>query len=347
MRLARRIGRSDIVLLLAVLGVALSVGVAALSARGSTVDSRARAIEAQLRCPTCQGLSIADSPATSASQMRSIVQDQLSRGASDDEVRAFFVARYGRWILLDPPASGPDLALWLAPAAIVAGGALLVVRRARARAPAGAGRLWSAPPALPIPRLGTLVISIAMVLALAVPIAAAVAPRLAGQEISGGNAPQAAPSIEDLEAVVRTQPRDVQAQVALGDALLAANRASEAALHYEAALDTDPNNITALLGVGTILLAADRPDGAVSAFDRILARSPEQPDALLYRAIARLRLAGSPTDGVREDVARFLQVASPDDPRRTMAAALVTASQDSQEPSPPGSLTPPNDSNAP
>jgi cytochrome c-type biogenesis protein CcmH len=319
----RGIARSDAILLVAAATVALSVALAVVSPRGGNLDDRARAIEAQLRCPTCQGLSIADSPATSAAQMRSVIREQLAAGSSDDDIRAFFVARYGRWILLDPPASGPDLALWLAPAAILVAGALLVVRHARSRDETGSARRWSALAPLPTPRFSTLALGTAMALALAVPIVAAVGPRLAGREVSGGEVSQAAPSIEDLEAFVGAEPADVGALVALGDALLAANRTAEAADRYKAALDLDPNNLGALLGVGTILLAADRPDAAGPVFDRILALSPDQPDALLYRAVARRRLNGRITDEVRRDVERFLLVTSASDPRRVMASGLL------------------------
>lgn len=330
-----RLARNDGVLLLATAVVVASVLVAALATPSGSLEDRARGIEAQLRCPTCQGLSIADSPAASAAQMRSLVREQLAAGASDDEVRAFFTARYGRWILLDPPPSGPDLALWLVPAAILAIGAALVIRRARERRVLPATRRWGAGPAPPIPRLGTLAIAAAMVLALAVPIAAAVGPRLAGREVSGGAIPLAAPSIEELEAFVRAQPDDVEALVALGDALLAANRVGDAAARYMAALELDPDNIVALLGIGSILLGTDRPDAAGPVFDRVLALDPDQPDALLYRAVARLRLEGSSTDAVRRDVERFLEVAAPGDPRRSMASGLLAASA-----APTGSPTP-------
>jgi cytochrome c-type biogenesis protein CcmH/NrfF len=331
--LTRRVGGTDAALLLATAVVAVSVALAALASPNADLDSRARAIEAQLRCPTCQGLSIADSPATSATQMRALVREQLAGGASDDEVRAFFVARYGRWILLDPPLGGPDLALWLAPVVIVAAGVTLVVRRARSRERTQPLRRWAALPVGPGSRLSTVLIGGAMALALAVPIAAAVGPRLIGAEISGGAVPRTAPSIEDLEAFVRAEPRDVEALVALGDALLEADRAGEAADRYKAALELDPDNIPALLGVGAILLAADRPDAAGPVFDHVLALSPDQPDALLYRAVARLRLEGEVTEGVRGDVARFLAVTSPDDPRRAMAQGLLDDSAPSPAPS--------------
>lgn len=328
-RMGRTLRLTDVVLLFAVAAVAASVAMAAFAPRPGTLDARARSIEGQLRCPTCQGLSIADSPATSAAQMRELVREQLAAGASDDEVRAFFVARYGRWILLDPPAAGVDVALWLAPPLELAFGALIVVRRARARTAGGPGtRAWGTPLA-PAGRLPTLAIAAGMALALAVPIAAAVGPRLAGQEVTGRAVPQTAPSIEELEAIVSANPDNVEAIAALADALLSANRPGEAVERYKAALELDPNSVPALLGVGTILLAADRADAAGPVFDRILALSPDQPDALLYRAVARLRLEGTATDRVRADVERFLAMAAPDDPRRPMAVGLL----DGEEPS--------------
>lgn len=320
---SRGLLRTDVVLLIAIAAVVASVVLAAVSSPVGSLDDRARTIEAQLRCPTCQGLSIADSPATSAAQMRALIREQLAAGRTDDEVRAFFVARYGRWILLDPPVSGPDLAVWLAPAVIVTFGAVLVVRRARSRVPATISRAFSAPPSAPASRLPGVLVGVGMVLALAVPIAAAVAPRLAGQEASGRSVTRSAPSIEELEAFVRARPRDVVALVALGDALLEADRAGEAADRYKAALELEPDNMSALLGIGTILLAADRPDAAGPVFDRILTASPDQPDSLLYRAMARLRIDGTVGDEVRRDIRRFLDVASPDDPRRAMAAGVL------------------------
>ena len=182
MKVVRRgVTRTDVLLFLAIAAVGLSLTVAAFVPRTGSLDARARAIEAQLRCPTCQGLSIADSPATSAEQMRELVREQLASGATDDGVRAFFAARYGRWILLDPPAAGVDLALWLVPALVVAVGAVLVVRRARVPAPATATAGAWGRPSMAGGRLPGLLIAGGMALALAVPIAAAVGPRLAAQ----------------------------------------------------------------------------------------------------------------------------------------------------------------------
>lgn len=91
------------------------------------VNRRADALSAQLRCPVCQGLSVRDSPSEVARTMRARVHDLVAAGRSDEEVRAFFVARYGEWILLSPPRRGIGLAVWVLPPVIVLSGLLLVV----------------------------------------------------------------------------------------------------------------------------------------------------------------------------------------------------------------------------
>ena len=98
-----------------------------------TLRARAVAIEQQLRCPTCQGLSVADSPSPIAAGMRREVQTQLAAGADAAQIRASFIARYGDWILLAPPRRGIGLLVWTAPAVAVFAGLLLVTRTLRRR----------------------------------------------------------------------------------------------------------------------------------------------------------------------------------------------------------------------
>ncbi|MDQ4034821.1 MAG: cytochrome c-type biogenesis protein CcmH [Chloroflexota bacterium] len=97
------------------LGVALSVR----WGTEPTTAERADALARDLRCPDCQGLSVADSPTASAQEIRRQIDALLADGASDDDVRAHFVARYGDWILLAP--SSP--LAWIIPFAVVLGGA--------------------------------------------------------------------------------------------------------------------------------------------------------------------------------------------------------------------------------
>ncbi len=95
-----------------------------------TDAQRAEVLAAALRCPDCQGLSVADSHTASAVEIRRQIDDLLAGGATDDEVRDHFVARYGEWVLLAP--SQP--LFWIVPFVVVGiGAAALVLWIARRR----------------------------------------------------------------------------------------------------------------------------------------------------------------------------------------------------------------------
>jgi cytochrome c-type biogenesis protein CcmH len=94
-------------------------------------------VAAQLRCVVCQNLSVADSPSEMAAQMRAIVRERMEAGETPEQVREYFVARYGEWILLAPRRVGFNLLVWGFPLAAMAVGltvvALLLRRWTRRR----------------------------------------------------------------------------------------------------------------------------------------------------------------------------------------------------------------------
>jgi len=106
----------------------------------SALEARTSAVASQLRCPVCQGLSIQDSPSELAQSMRAVVRDQLAAGKSPDEVKAYYVSKYGEWILLAPKPSGFNLLAYLLPVVVVLGGGLLIALAVRrwTRAPTSA-----------------------------------------------------------------------------------------------------------------------------------------------------------------------------------------------------------------
>lgn len=89
-------------------------------------DETVHDVAAQLRCVVCQNLSVADSPSEMAAQMRAIVRERLEAGETPAQVREYFVARYGEWILLAPRRSGFNLLVWGFPIAAIAVGLLVV-----------------------------------------------------------------------------------------------------------------------------------------------------------------------------------------------------------------------------
>ena len=97
------------------------------------LESRAREIGRELRCVVCQNQSIDDSAAEVARDMRRAVRERLAAGDHDEQVFAYMVARYGDYVLLNPPFKAGTWALWLGGPLVllVAGGALLIAARRR------------------------------------------------------------------------------------------------------------------------------------------------------------------------------------------------------------------------
>jgi cytochrome c-type biogenesis protein CcmH len=121
----------------------LAVVVLAAGARAAAPVSEetVHEVAAQLRCVVCQSLSVADSPSETAHQMQAIIRERLAAGESPEQVKTYFVERYGTWILLSPLRQGFNLVVWVVPFAGLGAGLVLVlvlVRRwSRRPAPAG------------------------------------------------------------------------------------------------------------------------------------------------------------------------------------------------------------------
>jgi cytochrome c-type biogenesis protein CcmH len=92
------------------------------------LEEKTRLVASQLRCPVCQGNSIQDSPSELAQEMKGVVRDQLASGKTPDEVKQYFIQKYGEWILLEPKASGFNLVVYLLPIVMIGGGALVIWR---------------------------------------------------------------------------------------------------------------------------------------------------------------------------------------------------------------------------
>ncbi len=121
------------VLLLAAAAL-LAVGLRGPAPARTPTDA-AHAIAAGLRCPVCRDLSVADSPAPLAQQMRATIAHDLAAGKTPAQIRAAFVAAYGESVLLAPPRRGLGLVAWVLPVLLLAGGllaTLVAVRRWRA-----------------------------------------------------------------------------------------------------------------------------------------------------------------------------------------------------------------------
>jgi cytochrome c-type biogenesis protein CcmH/NrfF len=120
---------------LVVLAVALLIGSGVFSAKPQTPAQRAARIEADVRCPACIDVSVAQSNETTALAVRHEILRMVQRGDTTAEIDRTLVAQYGPTILLIPPATGGVALIWILPAAMAVGAVIVIgvlfVRRSR------------------------------------------------------------------------------------------------------------------------------------------------------------------------------------------------------------------------
>ena len=105
--------------------------------QGDALVQQTQEISARLRCPVCQGLSVADSPSSMAQNMKVEVRELLAAGYDQEQVLAVFERSYGEFVRLDPPLRGVNWLVWGAPVAGLLAG-LAAVAWVFRRSPASA-----------------------------------------------------------------------------------------------------------------------------------------------------------------------------------------------------------------
>lgn len=97
------------------------------------LEARARALSQELRCLVCQNQSIDESNADLAHDLRLLLRQRLGAGDTDQQALDYIVARYGVFVLLDPPFAPLTWVLWLTPPVLALGGGGWLLLRARHR----------------------------------------------------------------------------------------------------------------------------------------------------------------------------------------------------------------------
>jgi cytochrome c-type biogenesis protein CcmH len=110
-------------LLVLLLGLILAGSVLAKEAAPAVPDpaleKRAVALEEQLRCLVCQNQTIADSHAELAMDLKKEIREKLKAGMNEDQITQFLVARYGDFVLYNPPVKATTVPLWFGPFALL------------------------------------------------------------------------------------------------------------------------------------------------------------------------------------------------------------------------------------
>ena len=122
----RRIAAIALLIALAAPGIAFAVTPNEML-KDPAQEARARHLSQELRCMVCQNQSIDDSEAPLAHDLRVLVRQRIEAGDSDKQVLDFLVARYGEFVLLNPPLSWRTAVLWGLPPAVLLLGMVAVV----------------------------------------------------------------------------------------------------------------------------------------------------------------------------------------------------------------------------
>jgi cytochrome c-type biogenesis protein CcmH len=114
---------------------------------GEQLSHRTTQVAGLVRCPVCQGMSVADSPSEMAVNMKGQVRELLARGYTEEQILKYFELSYGQFVLLRPKFEGVTAAVWLLPVLALAAGAAVILWKIRklARRPA------TSQPAQPLP----------------------------------------------------------------------------------------------------------------------------------------------------------------------------------------------------
>jgi cytochrome c-type biogenesis protein CcmH len=274
-------------LLFAALVVAMAGVLTVLIVTNPSQVDRVTAIGERIKCPVCQGESIANSPAPMARDMMALVAERVEAGQSDQEIIDELLASYSGAVLLDPPASGATLVLWVAPVVAFVLGAV-VIWYWRTRPPTSELDGSSGAGTRPRRLVPLLVLGVAF----AGTVVAAV---LFIQEDNGPASGVAALGDQDLEDVSNETMEAVIAanadhpevdgmRLALAERYFEAGDFSSAFPHYLAVAESEDaaqgQVVTALIRLGTMAWEGNgEVETAIGLFDQALAVDPESTTA--------------------------------------------------------------------
>ena len=97
------------------------------------LDERMMNLSRELRCLVCQNETLADSRADLAEDLRSQIREQMKAGKSDKEIVAYLTARYGKFILYNPPIDPTTYLLWFGPFVLLLAGLFVLFRYVKQR----------------------------------------------------------------------------------------------------------------------------------------------------------------------------------------------------------------------
>jgi len=273
------------------------VALAALVLAAPDRDDRVQELGSRIRCPVCEGEAIIDSPAPMARDMMKLIRQRVDEGASDEEILSEITSSYSGAVLLDPPAEGATLWLWLAPLLALAGG-ISVILWWRAHPGGTPGSAKSATPSSPRRRSRAIAGGLLVTLVLGAVVVAA-GSALQDREGPGGGAADldsVDPSLvsnETMEAVIGANQDDPSIdgmRLALAERYFRAGDYRSAFPHYLAIAQSgtaaDETAHTALVRLGWMAYDGNgEVETALELLDQALDIDAGSPMALYLKGL--------------------------------------------------------------
>lgn len=103
------------------------------SAADPVLEARLMKLSKELRCLVCQNETLADSQVDLAADLRGQIREQMKAGKSDKEIVSYLTARYGKFILYNPPIDPTTYLLWFGPFVLLLGGLVVLFRYLKQR----------------------------------------------------------------------------------------------------------------------------------------------------------------------------------------------------------------------
>jgi len=316
--------------------------------------ARAQRLSHEIKCPACQGLSVAESRDPSSAAIRADVKDRIDAGQSDGDIRRAYVRLYGESILLKPEGGGLGVLVWGLPVAVLVAGALGIAFALRRSRP-GARQVASG-------RRRVLVLGgiVALAAAAGVTLAIVAGDRTPERSTSEPSGPSRDDRRAALARAVDERPDDYATRIAYarflvndgGSFRLEAIRQFDAA----AALDTsqaEPNAYAGwLLGLSAKDATREKEraalvDAALERIDRSIEIDAEYPDSYVFKGLVLFEVQGDPESAIPW-LQRYLQIAPQDDPmREVVLGALARAVEQSPTTATPRSQSTPQTTTPP
>ncbi len=259
-------------------------------------EDRARTIGMLIRCPVCQGESIADSPSQTARDMMDLIEQRIAEGLTDQQILDELLASYSEALLLDPPVGGSTIWVWLAPIGAFAIGLAMIARRVRPSPAASPRHRPASRPPRPAREERFAIGALALLIAGAGALVAvgqfrqdrADSGLLSG--IAAGSVDPDSVSDETLEAVIAANldhPEIAGMQLALANRYFEDRNYQKAFPHYQAVLDGSPSPAEAAeayMRLGWMVYDGNgEVDLGLTLIDNALEIAPDDPFALYLK----------------------------------------------------------------